>query len=77
MELGYGPITVPSVKATRAAFYLCLFQVAPLKELLQGPREVSQDFGLTRCTQTHTRMKDLSTIASKLAHQCEAVLTDL
>lgn len=62
VELEYGPITAPSVRATRAGSYLCLFQVPPPKKLWQGPIQpvaVPQDLGPIRytppCTPTHTK----------------------
>lgn len=62
VELGYGPITAPSVRATGAASYLCLFQVPQPKKAVTRTHPasaVSQDLGPTRytppCTYTHTK----------------------
>ena len=62
VELGYGPITAPSVRATGAASYLCLFQVPQPKKAVTRTHPasaVSQDLGPTRytppCTNTHTK----------------------
>lgn len=61
VELGYGPITAASVRATGAGSYLCLFEVPPLKKLWQGPIQPVQSprTWVLRysppCTHTHTK----------------------
>lgn len=60
VELEYGPIKAPSVRATRAGSYLCLFQVPPLKKLWQGPIQPVQSHRMwvlrytPPCTNTKT-----------------------
>lgn len=88
VELGYGPITAPSVSATRAGSlisacfrYLHWKKKKTKKKTVTDPSSQRSltgpgSYKIHRAIYTYKEHKDrLSTTTSKLAHQCEAALT--